>query len=181
MRIRTAALLATSGLLGFMTGHNSTEVPKTETKTQNHTKEYNEGPIYSETVVPPMMCSRYVRLAAHDLFGINYPQADAWNLRSKNDIEEIPINNNLEELVKAGKVKPGMIIGTYNPTSKYNDVAKKAGAGYTHVLIYIGNEDGKLIFADKFGKKTRSKLTLEELKNSHLEPREALYLNNRNY
>ncbi len=143
-------------------------------------KKIKEGPVYSGAKVPANMCARYVRLAAEDLFGIKYPAVDAWDIRDDSKVEEIKIDskNTLENLAKNGFLKEGMIIGFYNPTSKYNTLAEKDGAGYTHVMLYLGKEDENLFFADKFGKKTRTKISLDEITRSGLDAREVMYLKN---
>lgn len=139
-----------------------------------------EGPIYSQSEVPAGMCSRYVRKAALDVFGIQYPSADAWDMRNSLNIDEIKVNSEkLIQLAKDGTLKPGMILGIYYPKSHYNVRAEKAGAGYTHLGIYLGKDNEKLYFADKFGKLTRTKISLDELVSKGLEPRELLFLSNK--
>ncbi|MEK6916075.1 MAG: hypothetical protein AABW89_06050 [Nanoarchaeota archaeon] len=138
------------------------------------------GIVYPTDIVPANMCSRYARLAAEDIFGIQYPRADAWDIRNDLRIEEISVKNklDLERLENEGRLRPGMLVGFFNPNSKYNGQARDAGAGYTHVALYLG-EDGDLIFADKFGKNTRQRITIDEiLSNGNLEPREVLFNSN---
>ncbi len=143
-------------------------------------KKIKDGPIYSEDKVPANMCARYVRCAAEELFGIKYPVADAWDIRDDINVEEIKVDskNTLENLAKDGSLKEGMIVGFYNPNSKYNARAEEDGAGYTHVMIYLGKDEEKLFFADKFGKKTRIKISLDEIIKSGLDAREVMYLKN---
>ncbi|MEK6894656.1 MAG: hypothetical protein AABX10_04285 [Nanoarchaeota archaeon] len=140
------------------------------------------GPVYSIDDVPANMCSRYVRFAADYLFGIEYPRADAWNIRNAPNIDEIPVNSK-EGVLKLAKEKVmngGMILGLYNPKSSYNTIALNSGAGYTHVALYLGmDRDGRMYFADKFGKETRKRTSLDELlEKGNLQPRELLFLNN---
>ncbi|MEK6925334.1 MAG: hypothetical protein AABW71_03805 [Nanoarchaeota archaeon] len=140
------------------------------------------GPIYSDMTVPANMCSRYVRFAANDLFGIQYPNANAWDIRDASNVSEIPVNSK-EDVIKLAKdrfMKRGMALGLYNPKSKYNNVAQNDGAGYTHVALYLGmDRDGRMYFADKFGKETRKRTSLDELlEKGNLQPRELLFLNN---
>ncbi|MEK6847330.1 MAG: hypothetical protein AABY16_04130 [Nanoarchaeota archaeon] len=138
------------------------------------------GPVYTAAEVPPTYCARYVRLAARDLFGLNYPTSDAWRIRDAPNVDEIRLDDGirLDNLVSEGKLKRGMIVGAYNPTSKYNGREDVKKAGYTHNLLYLGkSEDGKLYFADHFGKTTRPRISLEELRaKNKLVPIEVLYL-----
>ncbi len=140
-----------------------------------------EAPIYTVSEVPSNYCSRYAKLAAKELYGIDYPSADAWKLRDAENIDEIKLNDkiNLETLVKDGKLKPGMLVGMYYPKSKYNERDEVKKAGYTHVLVYIGKDkEGKLWFADKFGKNIRKKNLSELKKDNGLIPKEVLYKRN---
>ena len=189
---RTAGIWALAGILGAIAyaqingierKHNS--ATRSETNRESYVsaerlKElpFREGPIYSDSQVPANMCSRYVRFAAKELFGLNYPSADAWDIRYALDINEIKIDsaNTLEKLARDGKLKPGMMVGVYNPTSRYNSRAKEDGAGYTHVMLYLGQKDGELLFADKFGKSTRPKISLSEIRAKWLQPREIMFI-----
>lgn len=137
-----------------------------------------EGPVYSEDTVPAGMCSRYVRFAAKDVFNIDYPVANSWQIRDSDKIGEINVNSvgDLEDLARSDALKPGMIVGFFYPKSKYNVPATESGAGYTHVALYLGNENGRLFFADKFGKLTRTREPVEDLvEKGSLVPREVLY------
>lgn len=136
-----------------------------------------KAPVYSSSTVPTNMCSRYVRLAAKDLFGIEYPSADAWDIRDDQHVKEIVLGdfNSLRRLVDEDKITPGMIIGFYNPSSKYNSRAQEDGAGYTHVMLYVGKDGSEPVLADKFGKETRV-LSLEELSKTKIVPKEAMYI-----
>ena len=141
---------------------------------------FREGPVYSDSRVPTNMCSRYVRIAAEDLFGVKYPSVDAWDIRDDSRVKEINLDstNTLEKLANEGRLKPGMLIGVYNSTSRYNARAKEDGAGYTHVMLYLGQKNGELLFADKFGKSTRPKISLNEIKSKGLQPREVMFIEN---
>ena len=136
-----------------------------------------EAPVYDEYKVPAGYCARYVRYAARDLFGVEYPSADAWKLRDADGIDEIKVSNdNLENLANKDRLKPGMLVGVYNPKSKYNSNEEVKKVGYSHVVLFLGKDkDGRLWFADKFGSKTRKK-TIEDLKKENgLVPVEVLY------
>lgn len=164
---------------------NSNEVEKNPipiVNFQRSNKSIPVGPEYSSKDVPTNMCSRYARVAAKTMFDLEYPSDDAWDLRDAPNVLEIPVKNkkDLENLAENGTLKEGMILAIYNPSSKYNQVAKNDGAGYTHVALYIGQKDGKMYFADKFGKETRASMDLDSLlKKGNLEPREILYLDNK--
>ncbi len=162
-------------LVKFGAGKEIVQVENSQRK-----KALKEGPVYSIIKVPDNFCARYVNCAAEDLFGIKYPPADAWKLRDASNVEEIKVDskNTLENLVKNGSLKEGMIVGFYNPNSKFNDMAKKSGAGYTHVMLYLGKDEENLFFADKFGKQTRTKISLDEITKSGLDAREVMYLKN---
>jgi hypothetical protein len=69
-----------------------------------------------------------------------------------------------------------MLLGIYNPSSRYNDKARSSGAGYTHVALFLGEKDGELYFADQFGSKIRSKISDSELNQNGLEPREVMFV-----
>ncbi len=188
--VKTLALAGIFGLVAYAQSPNldkKTDKPvKVGTEKEivqiedSSNKKIKEGPVYSAVEVPANMCSRYVRYAAKDLFKIDYPAADAWDIRDGINVEEIKIDskNTLETLVKDGSLKEGMVVGFYNPNSKYNARAEKDGAGYTHVMLYLGKDGEKLLFADKFGKKTRTKISLDEITKSGLDAREVMYIKN---
>ena len=137
-----------------------------------------EAPVYPESEVPANYCARYVRFAARDLFGKNYPAADAWDIRDFESVGKIILKDNvLRELACAGTLKPGMVLGMYNPQSRYNNHPEAKKAGYTHVLLYLGDDENRrLYFADKFGRETR-RITLSELQEKYgLIPKEILYV-----
>lgn len=137
-------------------------------------------PVYDEYSVPKNYCSRYIRFAAKDIFGLEYPKKDAWNQRYHNHIvAELKEESQLEKLVCEGKIKPGEIIGVYNPKSLYNlrkDEADKK-VEYTHVALYLGtNCFGEPLLAHHYGKKTEV-ISVSELRKRGLMPKEALSLN----
>ncbi len=139
-------------------------------------QELPEAPTYSENRVPSNHCSRYVRLAAKDLFNIKYPKADTWDLRDKVEIKTFKAKNrkDLEALADKGILTPGDIMAVYNPSSGYNSDPRTKKAGYTHVLIYLGSEGNEFYFADQFGSKTRTKISLSEIEKRGLKPIEIL-------
>ena len=185
MKMRTFSyLIAGATLAGLVIGNRNSQENSQEINlsVKNSAEDVPFGPVYSTNSVPANMCSRYVRVAAKDLFGIQYPHANAWDIRDHATVSEIPIKSKEEliKLAKEGFMKRGMALGLYNPKSKYNDVARDDGAGYTHVALYLGmDKEGKMYFADKFGKETRERTSLDELlEKGNLQPRELLFLNN---
>ena len=142
--------------------------------------EVPNGPVYDSKTLPSSHCARYVRMSAKYLFGKDYPFGDAWDLRNENGVGEIRVESYdaLRELSKNGKLKPGMVLGIYNPKSNYNSQAKNSGAGYTHVALFLGEKDGTLYFADQFGSQIRTKISDSDLSKKGLQPREVLFLEN---
>lgn len=135
------------------------------------------GPVYDESRVPANNCSRYVRFAAKDMFGVEYPAADAWNLRDFSSVEHIPVSdeNDVRNRALKGEFIPGDVLAVYNPNSSYNSNPRARKVGYTHVLLYLGKDDmGEMHFADKFGSKTRKDISLHEIIQNKLKPVETL-------
>ncbi len=189
---RTAGIWALAGLLGAIA---YSEIKGKFGDERNYTKEQirtsverglqdivrgevPDGPVYDSKTLPSTNCSRYIRLSAKDLFGKNYPSGDAWDLRDKEGVEEIRVNSyeDLKKLFGSGHLKQGMVLGIYNPKSRYNSRAEKSGAGYTHVALFLGEKNGELYFADQFGSQIRTKMSDSDLKRKGLEPREVLFL-----
>lgn len=130
-----------------------------------------EGPTYPFT---GDLCSRYVRLAARDLFKIHYPEADAWDLRKDAGIQTTRVNeNDLQTLVSEGKLAAGDAVGFYFPKSGYNSYQEAQKAGYTHVALFLEREQDTLYFADKF-RKIRPRISLEDMQKDGLKPVEVL-------
>lgn len=141
------------------------------------------GPIYSSGQVPTSYCARYVRLAAKDLFDLDYPRDNAWKIRSHEGIETIPISSSeeLEEMAREGLALPGMLVGfNYAFTSPKNrDAALKEGVDYTHMGLLIDTQSpGGPFLADKFKSKTRPRIALGKMPGffRSLKPRELVYL-----
>ncbi len=112
-----------------------------------------EVPSYGVLTLDPLKCSTYIRMAALEIFGLHYSYSDSWN-RKYNDelIYEVGFSS-LEELAEKKILKPGMILGLYNPESKYRGYIDKLGQPnkYTHVALYLGlNDIHKPIFVDQF-------------------------------
>ncbi len=92
----------------------------------------NQPPHYS---LGDNMCSRYARLAAKDLFGLLYAPGDAWDLGEANTVVWSRENTTNSESW-ASVVRPGHILGFYNPQSDYN----RDGRSHTHVGLYVGDD-----------------------------------------
>lgn len=82
---------------------------------------------------------------AADKAGIH---GDAWNmyyniqeaggsLLYKTDTPREDVNKSVEHIIE--QVRIGDIIGFYYPDSQYNEVAKQAGAGFTHMGLVVGH------------------------------------------
>ena len=116
-------------------------------------------------------CSEYSQRAAKEIYGKNYSRGNAWDLGKNNQIvQEIKETDDLIALADSGILKPGMIIGTYNPGSSVN----RKGRKYTHVVTYIGkNEDNQPEFIHQWGT-IQEKMDLNELKQKKLRPVEII-------
>lgn len=180
-RLRGVAYLTLAGILGF-TALGSRDIstkkdPAPILAEQSETDCLLEGPIYSG--LRSGECAKYTRLAAEDLFRIKYPRANAWNIRKHPQIDEIRVTSKieLENLANDGRLRSGDRVAFFYPKSGYNDEAAKAGAGYTHVALVLEVKDGKIYFADQFGKEIRTRIDLDDiLKRGNLEPRALLSL-----
>ena len=58
------------------------------------------------------------------------------SLLYKTDAPREEINNSVEKIIAEARI--GDIIGFYYPDSQYNEVAKQAGAGFTHMGLVVG-------------------------------------------
>ncbi|MBM3232471.1 hypothetical protein FJZ21_03805 [Candidatus Pacearchaeota archaeon] len=140
------------------------------------------GPVYSEGQVPTSYCARYARMAAKDLFDLEYPVGHAWKMRSFPGIETIPIHSTQElaDFANMGMLKPGMLVGfRYFFTHPDNlNAARKEGVDYTHMALLIDTDsEGGPFFADKFKSDTRPRISLATITRLRtLKPRELLYL-----
>lgn len=110
-------------------------------------------PVYSIDEVPPLYCNRYVRLAARDLFGLNYAACSAWDrIYEDRVVAELPEKKfrELRELFSRRIVKPGMVIGMINhlsgPVGRTDEKGREAE--FAHNTLFLGaNERGDLVFA----------------------------------
>lgn len=133
-------------------------------------------PAYSEAQLPAGYCSRFVRLAAGDVFGENYAVSHAWDMRYANG-DTFPTNSLvLREQVDRGIVTPGMALGLFNPTSKHNGKNDSKGSSrrYTHVALVLGKSlSGQPLFAHEYGPRIQVD-TLSSLIEQGLDPREII-------
>lgn len=146
-------------------------------------REAIRGPIYSEGQVPTSYCARYARMAAKDLFGLDYPVAHAWKIRSFPEIEAIPFKTKgeFEDFARAGLLRPGMLVGFYFPWTFPENRANalKEGVDYTHMALLTDTDsEGGPFFADKFKAKTRPRISFSRMCGlpNLLKPREVLYI-----
>ena len=112
-------------------------------------------------------CSQYARLTAQSIFGITYPMADAWN---RPQVDEVVASvRNFDELRNTA-IKPGMIVGLYNPSSQYN----AEGRPFTHTGLYLGkNSNDRPVFAHYYHNDSLVE-TDHQLAKRGLEPRVVL-------
>ena len=126
--------------------------------------------------VKPTRCSAYARRAAKDIFNLTYSKANAWDrVYTDECVSEVRELHSLDELADEGVLNPGMIVGFYNPSSKFKEETDSRGNGveFTHVALYLGQKNGEPLFAHQFGKKTRVD-SLDGLARLNIEPRVVL-------
>ena len=112
-----------------------------------------EVPVYGPALVDEKLCSKYVRMAARDMFGKFYAKTHAWNRRYDDRLVTEVEGRSLKELANMEILLPGMIIGIENPSSSMiNEIDKQGNkALYTHNALYIGrNRNGEPLFAEQF-------------------------------
>lgn len=133
-------------------------------------------PFYSSFELKNLMCAKYARLAAKEIFNLDYIRDHAWNFNKNNKVTHSIDNfTSLENLIDSAGVSPGDIIGTYNPHSSYNDKLDDQGKKieYTHLLLYFGNMNQEPLFAHFYGSETLLE-TIPQLKKRGLSPREVI-------
>lgn len=150
-------------------------------------------PIYQtdgERGVPtsPPNCARYSRFASEDIFGLKYNYDEdvkpvkrgAWNYRHYNEgivsMEKGFSLDSLEKLVDSRIIQPGMLVGIYNPKSKYRNGKDVKGdkRAYTHIGVFLGEDsEGKMKIAHQWGKKTQVN-TIDWFYEKGLVPKEIL-------
>lgn len=136
-----------------------------------------EVPAYNLLRLPPGRCSGYVRRAAEDLFNLNYSLADAWDRRYEDRlVARVSSNDELREMAKRGKLRPGAIVGFYYPRSSHLNEEDMHGnkVTYTHVGLYLGLSPGnEPIFAEQLGRETNV-IPLEQLTKRDLRAMEII-------
>ena len=104
-------------------------------------------PHYGPTKINPLECSVYVRMAAKELFDLDYSFADAWERTYKDRVKLwIPHSSTLKDCFEAGALNQGDIVGYFNPESRYNDTLDSRGelVQFTHVALFLGREPHSL-------------------------------------
>ena len=144
--------------------------------------EYDSLPTFAKFKMDTLNCSQYVRRAAQEYYGQvdSFPQRKAWDMRYASNIvakfKEKDKYQEIESLREEGTLRPGMILGVYNPKSKYNNVLDETchKAKYTHVLLYVGKDkDGELLFDHQWDEKIL-RVNSNWLKKKGLRPVEIL-------
>lgn len=126
-------------------------------------------PVYSLDSVPKFYCARYARLVAKELFDKEFPEADAWDMRTNSKVVASPTqNSDLEFLADQGILQPGMIIGLLNPETKQ----KHPNRPYTHMAVYLGR-NSILQFAEQVETITRIS-DLDDFYDYHFKAKEVL-------
>ncbi|HLD33430.1 MAG TPA: hypothetical protein VJB66_01805 [Candidatus Nanoarchaeia archaeon] len=155
-KFAAAAVLSGSMLLGTHYGNLALIDGTISTQLQDNST--LEVPRYAWRNVRPLRCSKYVREAAEDLFGLHYSKSDAWNRRYHDTVvRTLGEGDSLEDLADSGVLTPGMIVGIRNPHSRYADRLDEKGetVKYTHVGLYLGqNSQGESLIADLYGSAT---------------------------
>ncbi len=109
----------------------------------------------NESGVPSTHCSRYAKKMAKDVFNLDYPSGNAWDIRKNSkiilDSKEGFTPEEIDSLVKIKEIQPGMLFGIYNPKSHYNHRKRL----YTHVGGYLANLDNAPMIAHQWGSETR--------------------------
>lgn len=120
-------------------------------------------PLFNEIKLKPLMCSSYARQASEEMFGKKFSKgSDAWDRRYIDKLVDKVSNQTVYEKIDQGVLKPGMIVGVFNPKSTHlNDIDmmgfKVGDVSYTHNMVYIGQRksDGEAMFCDEFGSTKR--------------------------
>lgn len=143
-------------------------------------------PVYSEDILPRGMCSRYVRYAARDLFGIEYVGANAWDLHkhhlSRFKFEDLNVGadfisgedltyfeSQIDEELGRNSVYQGDLIRFWNPNSKHRNRL------LTHVALILNySSDGSLELAHQYLGEFRRETIENSLRELNLRPFDIL-------
>lgn len=180
--------IVSSSLFGNLPDLHAPDIPKEMEETiQSYCEKQRESAInylsYNQNSqaitppnfkLPPSRCSKYMRKSAKSLFGKEYVPADAWDLQYNNkEVHQIKENENMEDLIIKGVLKPGMVIGAKWPVKdirKYGNKGKDIKGKpieYTHVVGYLGfNKDKEPEFLHQWGSK-KEKATQKELEEKY--------------
>jgi hypothetical protein len=184
MRKLKKILLLYSFLMNFpIQNLNTIDIKNKNNKEYFSTEQKGNGEILADTIylpkirVKPSHCSEYAVKSAKDIFGKEYIRQNAWNLRYYNKIEKsIENSDSLYSYLSKREFSEGVIIGMYNPHSKYNrkyDFNRKR-VKYSHVVLYIGLDSlQNPQFIHQWGRK-KEKVGLEGLLEKGLRPVEVL-------
>ncbi len=115
-----------------------------------------EIPVYSIFRVPPLNCARYTRLAARDIFHLDYPAGAAWEKKYGTITVASGGDLNLNELARSNTIHPGMLVGLFNDDSHYRNSLDSHGqkVDVTHSALYLGMDEGDALLANQFVAKT---------------------------
>lgn len=177
---RTFHALGVAAILGAAAYGINRNISQAHTPIEQRVSDTGEvpiGPSFDDETVPPLHCSRYVRLAAKRLFGIQYINGDAHQLRDDSNVDSMKIKSldDLYRMQRKGLLQPGDIIGFHNSRSPYANRQGYRDAGYSHVALYTGAKDNTLFVADKFNTQTRTKLDVEGLGKDGWQPTIVLH------
>ncbi len=117
-------------------------------------------PLHFSQIPKGNYCMMYARLAAEKLFGKKFNPGDAWEAAHRNRSMWKGETTQTKEIRTI--VKPGQIIGIYNPGSKYNSRER----AYTHTALYVGFSEGKHWIMQRVGTQDRLE-SLEEFLHTH--------------
>lgn len=136
------------------------ERARTPVQEKPHSFSFPREPLHFSQIPKGNYCMMYARLAAEKLFGKKFNPGDAWDAAHRNRSVwrgETTHANDIHAIVK-----PGQIIGMYNPGSKYNS----RGREYTHTALYIGFSEGKHWIMQRIGTNDRLE-SLEQFLHDH--------------
>ena len=129
-------------------------------------------PFYGVFQLPNDHCTRYARLCADFIYGLDFPIADAWQMRNERDVFSVPANNTtFHSLVQSKTITPGMLVGIHWKDSDNCASDRK----YTHMSLYLGQKDRNPLFLEQFGDKIRL-MNIPKYNTVDLQIREALGL-----
>jgi len=101
-------------------------------------------------------CAGYAREVANKYCGMHYTPSPAWAFGKKHKIvyqvqfggsvrRRIQLDD-IEKFIENGTLKRGMLLGCYYG----NSPANSANRNYTHLVVYLGKNNGEPVFAHNF-------------------------------